>query len=112
VYGNRDAFEYEAGVYVHGGQQLPYATSRNSFSAEEPFGAAGVGKGKKAKDPRPHKCTECGKGFPRPSALNTHMSVHSGEKRKFISLLLFLIDSSQNSGMGLLIWKQLTDALS
>ncbi|PVG01463.1 hypothetical protein CPB86DRAFT_686867, partial [Serendipita vermifera] len=27
-----------------------------------------------------HKCMECGKAFPRPSALSTHMSVHSGEK--------------------------------
>jgi hypothetical protein len=36
----------------------------------------------KKKDPRPHKCLECGKAFPRPSALSTHMSVHSGEKRK------------------------------
>lgn len=41
-----------------------------------------LGRREKRKDPRPHKCTICGKGFPRPSALNTHMSVHSGEKRK------------------------------
>lgn len=38
------------------------------------------GRREKRKDPRPHKCLECGKGFPRPSALATHMSVHSGDK--------------------------------
>jgi Zinc finger, C2H2 type len=42
-----------------------------------------TGRREKRKDPKPHKCTLCGKGFPRPSALNTHMSVHSGEKREF-----------------------------
>lgn len=94
VYPNTDTFDYEGGAYAHGGQhtqpqQLPYATSRNPYSAEEAFGAAAGGKGKKAKDDRPHKCPECGKGFPRPSALNTHMSVHSGEKREFISIFLF-----------------------
>jgi hypothetical protein len=30
-----------------------------------------------------HKCKVCGKGFPRPSSLQTHMYYHTGEKRKF-----------------------------
>ncbi|KZT32607.1 hypothetical protein SISSUDRAFT_961734, partial [Sistotremastrum suecicum HHB10207 ss-3] len=25
-----------------------------------------------------HRCTVCDKGFPRPSALTTHMNVHTG----------------------------------
>ncbi|KAG8783866.1 hypothetical protein FRC15_004371 [Serendipita sp. 397] len=37
-------------------------------------------KKRKKQDPRPHKCDECGKAFPRPSALETHKTVHSGAK--------------------------------
>jgi hypothetical protein len=29
-----------------------------------------------------HNCPECGKGFPRPSGLLTHMNVHTGRKRE------------------------------
>lgn len=50
--------------------------------APPPTQVSVVGRREKRKDPRPHKCTICQKGFPRPSALSTHMSVHSGEKRK------------------------------
>ena len=51
------------------------------YTAESNLG----GRKEKRKDPRPHKCLDCGKGFPRPSALATHMSVHSGDKRTFFS---------------------------
>jgi hypothetical protein len=37
-----------------------------------------------------HQCRVCLKTFPRPSGLRTHMNSHSGEKRKFSLLLLFL----------------------
>ena len=30
-----------------------------------------------------HPCEVCGKTFPRPSGLKTHMNSHSGEKRTF-----------------------------
>lgn len=36
--------------------------------------------GKKLR-PKMHECLECGKKFPRPSGLSTHMNSHSGEKR-------------------------------
>lgn len=36
---------------------------------------------KKAKKVKMHACDVCGKEFPRPSGLQTHMNVHSGAKR-------------------------------
>ncbi|VDB88814.1 unnamed protein product [Peniophora sp. CBMAI 1063] len=35
---------------------------------------------KRRKTSKMHPCPECDKSFPRPSALTTHMNVHSGEK--------------------------------
>lgn len=42
-----------------------------------------------SKQDRPHVCYICGKTFPRPSAVKTHLSVHTGERRKLRSALLF-----------------------
>ncbi|KAG8817144.1 hypothetical protein FRC17_000040 [Serendipita sp. 399] len=65
-------------------QQAHPQDNREQEGEEE--GAAGeeegeVGtKSKKPRDPKPHKCETCGKAFPRPSALETHKTVHSGAK--------------------------------
>jgi hypothetical protein len=37
-----------------------------------------------------HKCTICGKSFPRPSGLDTHMNSHTGDKRRLTIFGLIL----------------------
>jgi uncharacterized Zn-finger protein len=58
------------------------AQDSESFAQNADVESGTSGRRERRKDPRPHKCQDCGKGFPRPSALATHMSVHSGEKRE------------------------------
>lgn len=47
---------------------------RRESPPEQDYGARGL-----------HRCTVCDKGFPRPSALTTHMNVHTGMRRALLS---------------------------
>ncbi|CCA70364.1 hypothetical protein PIIN_04303 [Serendipita indica DSM 11827] len=62
-------------------QELPTeAADEPDSNAQAAKTTTGGGRREKRKDSRPHKCPTCAKGFPRPSALETHMTVHSGAK--------------------------------
>lgn len=61
-------------------------------SGSQDVPSASTYKSRKGKKPRPkmHACLECGKKFPRPSGLVTHMNSHSGDKRMGSSFLIFV----------------------
>ena len=66
-------------------RQRAAPVAREDSSPEANFEPAPPPK-KRKKTSKMHPCPECDKSFPRPSALATHMNVHSGEKRQYLFL--------------------------
>lgn len=62
--------------------EIPHSVSNPiRSSVNQPSRLAGTPqKAKPLKKQKMHKCEECGKLFPRPSGLSTHMNSHSGAK--------------------------------
>ncbi|PPR03782.1 hypothetical protein CVT24_007524 [Panaeolus cyanescens] len=59
------------GATMCSGPDVTYSETESEVSSNN--GGSGPNK-------RAHRCTECGKAFPRPSGLRTHMSIHTKEK--------------------------------
>lgn len=66
----------------------PYSSFPNGVGVRGRTSVPTSGATRTSRKNKMHRCKVCGKSFPRPSGLNTHMNSHNGKKRKFECYLL------------------------